>query len=302
MINLTNFKSLFDLLITFSTEQKCIKYLESIRWSNGIISPFDSDSVVWKCKGINYRCKNTGKYFNVKTGTIFENTNIPLKKWFMVIWIISSHKKGISSVQIAKDLVLTQKTAWFMLQRIRTCFGSDLDIKLNGEIEIDETYIGGLEPNKHDSKKIEGTQGRSTKTKVPVLGMVERGGRLKASVVENTTTKVITPAVVESVDEKATVYTDEWHGYKGIDRIYVKYKEREFVSGKIYTNNIEGFWGILKREIIGIYYSTSKKHLQLYVDEFVFRYNTRHNDESTRFIALLKNIDKRRITYAKLTA
>lgn len=306
MINLTKFRSLFDLLRTFSTEQKCIKYLESIRWNNGVVSPFDSGSVVWKCKGINYRCKNTGKYFNVKTGTIFENTNISLKKWFMVIWIISSHKKGISSVQIAKDLGLTQKTAWFMLQRIRTCFEPDLDIKLSGEIEIDETYIGGLEPNKHDSKKIDGTQGRSIKTKVPVLGMVERGGRLKANVVENTTTKVITPAVVESVDATATVYTDEWQGYKGIDRIYnhlyVKHKEREFVAGRIYTNNIEGFWGILKRGIIGIYHSTSKKHLQLYVDEFVFRYNTRQDDENVRFVALLKNTDRRRITYAKLIA
>lgn len=302
---LVKFKSLFDLLRVFSTEKKCIDYLETIRWSNGIVSPFDPSSKVYKCKGINYRCKNTGKYFNVKTGTLFENTNIPMQKWFMVIWIVASYKKGVSSVQMSKDIGVTQKTAWFMLQRIRTSLNMNNEVKMFGEVEIDETYIGGLEPNKHDSKKKEGTQGRSTKTKVPVLGMVERGGRLIANVVENTTVNIITPAVTKVVDETATVYTDEWYGYKGIDRIYnhlyVKHKEREFVSGRIYTNNIEGFWGILKRGIVGIYHSTSKKHLQRYVDEFVFRYNTRQDDENARFVSLLQRIDTR-ITYAKLIA
>lgn len=302
MIDLSDFNSLFDLVQIFSSEEKCIEYLESIRWKDGVISPFDPTSKVYKCsKG--YWCKNTNKVFNVKTRTIFENTKISLQKWFMAIWLITSHKKGISSIQLSKDIHVTQKTSWFMLQRIRNCFECENQHNLSNEVEIDETYIGGRERNKKQSNEKSGTQGRSIKTKVPVIGMIERKGKLVSHIIENAKSVTLTSAIVNKVDKTATIYTDEWKGYYTIDKIYnhlfVKHKENEFVNGKVSTNTIEGFWGLLKRGILGIYHKISKKHLQMYIDEFVFRYNTRKISEIQRFEFLIFNMTNR-ITYNDL--
>jgi len=140
MIN-KDFNSILELINAFPTEEVCVEHLEELRWNGVVISPFDSSSKVYKCAGGKYRCKNTGKYFNVKTGTIFDNTKMPLQKWFLAIWLVTSHKKGISSLQLSKDLDITQKSAWFMLQRIRNCFGIHDDNDLDGDVEVDETYI-----------------------------------------------------------------------------------------------------------------------------------------------------------------
>lgn len=304
MIDTRNFKSMFDLLRAFSTEEKCIEHLEILRWNGNIVSPFDATSKVYQCANHRYKCKNTGKYFNAKTGTIFENTNIPLQKWFVAIWLLTSHKKGISSLQLSRDLGVTQKTAWFMLHRIRICLGIENNSQLSNEVEIDEVYIGGREKNKHDSKRTEGNQGRSVKTKTPVLGMVERKGKLVATIVPNTSVKILTPSVRKYVTEGSVVYTDEWGGYKNMHKIYehlfVHHKEREFVNGKAYTNTIEGFWGFMKRGIFGIYHYTSKKHLQSYVDEYVYRYNTREMSDNLRFNSLLCNVNQFRLRYKEL--
>ena len=166
MIN-KNFNSIIELLKAFPDEQSCIAHLEKLRWNGYIISPFDPISKVYDCKGNKYRCKNTGKYFNVKTGTLFDNTKVKLQKWFLAIWIVTSHKKGISSIQLSKDINVTQKTAWFMLQRIRNCFGNEKEGILKNKIEIDETYVGGKNKNRHNEKKIKASQGRSTKDKTP---------------------------------------------------------------------------------------------------------------------------------------
>ncbi len=166
MIN-KDFNSILDLLQTFSDEQTCIDHLEELRWNGHVVSPFDSSSKVYKCKGNKYRCKNTSKYFNVKTGTLFDNTKVKLQKWFLAIWLVTSHKKGISSMQLAKDIDVTQKTAWFMLQRIRNCFGIENNNTLDGEVEADETYIGGKNKNRHKDKKVDNAQGRSSKDKAP---------------------------------------------------------------------------------------------------------------------------------------
>ena len=302
MIDLSDFNQLFDLVQIFSSEEKCIEYLESIRWKDGVISPFDPTSKVYKCsKG--YWCKNTNKVFNVKTRTIFENTKISLQKWFMAIWLITSHKKGISSIQLSKDIHVTQKTSWFMLQRIRNCFECENQHNLSNEVEIDETYIGGRERNKKQSNEKSGTQGRSIKTKVPVIGMIERKGKLVSHIIENAKSVTLTSAIMDKVNKTATIYTDEWKGYYTIDKIYnhlfVKHKENEFVNGKVSTNTIEGFWGLLKRGILGIYHKISKKHLQMYIDEFVFRYNTRKISEIQRFEFLIFNMTNR-ITYNDL--
>lgn len=302
MIN-TNFQSIIELLKAFPDEQTCINHLEQLRWNGNVVSPFDSSSQVYKCAGNKYKCKNTGKYFNVKTDTLFDNTKIKLQSWFLAIYIVTSHKKGISSLQLGRDLNVTQKTAWFMLQRIRNCFGIDNDAILDNEVELDETYIGGKNKNRHDNKKIEASQGRSLKDKTPVFGMIERSGKLIAKKVKDTNSETLTREAIKSIKESAKVYTDEWLGYKGISKIYdhqiVKHNEKEYVNGRIHTNTLEGFWSLLKRGIFGIYHSTSKKHLQMYVDEFVFRYNTKNSKESNRFNLMLANTEHR-LTYKEL--
>ena len=303
MINI-EFKSLFDLQQVFNTEEKCIEHLEELRWDNNIISPFDASSKVYKCKDHRYRCKNTGKYFNVRTNTLFDNSKIDIRKWFMAIWLVTSHKKGISSYQLARDISVTQKTAWFMLQRIRKCFDiSDSDPKLNGIVEVDETFVGGKNKNRHFDKKVKYSQGRSFKDKTPVLGMVERGGRLKAKVIPDTSRKSITPIILDSINLDATIYSDEWQGYNIVKKLYnhdyVDHGRKQYVNGEVYTNTIEGFWSILKRGIIGIYHLVSRKHLQQYVNEFVFRYNNRKIKESDKFNLFLQNMEQR-LTYKQL--
>ncbi|HWY11637.1 MAG TPA: IS1595 family transposase [Bacteroidia bacterium] len=304
MINI-NFNSILDLLKAFPDEQTCIDHLTILRWNGNVVSPFDADSKVYTCKDNKYRCKNTGKYFNVRTATLFDNTKIELQKWFLAIYIVTSHKKGISSLQLAKDINVTQKTAWFMLQRIRNCFGienphSGGGNMLDNEVEIDESFVGGKNKNRHKNKKVANSQGRSFKDKTPVLGMVERGGKLIVKAIKDTSADSLTPEIVASIKQSASVYTDEWLGYKDVKYIYdhnfVKHNAGEYVNGKISTNTIEGFWSLLKRGIFGIYHSTSKKHLQKYVDEFVFRYNTRDNEEAQRFNLLLANTENK-LTY-----
>jgi transposase-like protein len=302
MIN-KDFNSILDLLKTFSTEQICINHLEELRWNGNVTSPFDPTSKVYTCKDNKYRCKNTGKYFNVRTATLFDNTKVPLQKWFLAIWLVTSHKKGISSIQLSKDIDVTQKTAWFMLQRIRNCFGFDNEGELGNQVEVDETFVGGKNKNRHSNKKVELSQGRSVKDKTPVVGMVERGGKLIAKQVEDTKLETLTREITKRVNRSASVFTDEWLGYNAISRIYdhkvIKHNASEYVNGQIYTNTIEGFWSLLKRGIFGIYHFTSKKHLQKYVDEFVFRYNTRNFAEPQRFNMLLANTEFR-LTYKEL--
>ncbi len=300
MIN-KDFNSIIELLKAFPTEQSCIDHLEELRWNGEVVSPFDSDSKVYKCANNRYRCKETGKYFNVKTATLFDNTKVKLQKWFLAIWLVTSHKKGISSLQLGRDIDVTQKTAWFMLQRIRNCFGYDDGEQLSGEVEVDETFIGGKNKNRHSDKKTDYSSG--VKDKAPVIGMVERHGNIIAKHIPNTKGLTLSKEIVANVKVMSSVYTDEYHGYRKIraiyDHKYIKHSAGEYVNGRIHTNTIEGFWSILKRGIVGIYHFTSTKHLQKYVDEFVFRYNSRNFSEASRFNMLLTNTEHR-LTYKTL--
>ncbi|MCF2501037.1 IS1595 family transposase [Dyadobacter chenhuakuii] len=300
------FKSILDLLKAFPDETAYIKHLENLRWAGAPVSPFDSTSQVYLCANNRYKCKKTGKYFNVKVGTIFEDTKIPLQKWFLALYIFSSHKKGISSHQLAKDIDVTQKSAWFMLHRLRYAFDHpnfQAALGEQREAEIDETYMGGKESNKHQSKKIGGTQGRSTKGKQPVLEMNERGGNVIVQVVGDTTMATVQPIVKSVVIEGSEVITDEWKAYKGLSSSYdhsvVRHGSKECVNGKAHTNTIEGFWSLFKRGIDGIYHWVSVKHLQVYVGEFALRYNSRKFSAKDRFNFVLDNMEGR-LTYKAL--
>lgn len=306
MVALRKFQTLVDLLTYFKDEQVCRDYLELIRWSGKIVCPYNEcrhDHIFKYNDGKRYKCAKCQRQFSVKVGTIFEDSKISLQKWFAAIYLITSHKKGISSLH--RDLGVTQKTAWFMLHRVRHTLISSSNEKLTGIIEADETFIGGKEINKHKSKKAAGTQGRSSETKIPVLGIIERGGELRAIKVLNTKGYSLRPFIVNNVEFGSQVHTDEWWGYRGLSRIfkhkYINHGEGEYSKDGVHTNSIEGFWSLLKRGVIGIYHSMSDKHLQKYIDEFVFRYNTRGYSENYRFDAMLNNINSH-LTYEQLTS
>ena len=292
-IDFTQFDSLFSVMEYFTTDQICKQTIAQSRWSDGdVVCPYCGGHHCHLCKDNRYLCKHCNHKFNVTVGTIFENTKISLRKWFIAMYLISSHKKGIASHQLARDIKVTQKTAWFILQKVRTLYGQTVN-ELSGEVECDEAYIGGREKNKHESKKTEGTQGRSTKTKTPVFGMIERGGKLVAKKVKNTQGNTLTPIIRQIVKPGSRIFTDEFIGYKSLyDSEYthaiVRHNAKVFVVGDAYTNSIEGFWGQLKRSIFGIYHFVSAKYLQRYVDEAVFRYNTREDKESARFMEMFR--------------
>jgi hypothetical protein len=302
MIN-KDFKSILDLIKVFPNEQACIDHLEFLRWNSNVISPFDAISKVYKCKGNKYRCKNTGKYFNVKTDTLFDNTKIELQKWFLAIWIVTSHKKGISSLQLGRDLNITQKSAWFMLQRIRNCFGIVNNDGLDNEVEADETYVVGKNKNRQNVKKKIVPHSESAKNKTPVFGMIEKNEKLNANDLDNIGCVTLTREIIANIKESGSLYTDEWLGYKGVSRIHshsiLINNQIQYLNGRVHTNKIDGFWSLLKKGVFGIYHFTSKKHIQMYIDEFIFRYNTRQTTKAVRFSMLLANTENR-LTYKEL--
>ena len=204
------FKSLADLLRAFPDEASCVEYLEWTVWKGNVVSPYDPTSTVYKCKGYNYKCRNTGKYFNARTNTMFYRSSVPLQKWFIAIWLFTTCKKGISSVQLGKDIGVTQKTAWAMLQRMRKCFGeNNRDFKLNGIVEIDETFVGGKNKNRHRDKKVKHCEGRSFKDKTPVFGMLQRGGNVVTKVVRDTKAKTLRTEINKVIQAGSTIYSDE---------------------------------------------------------------------------------------------
>lgn len=303
---LKGFRSLIDVIEAFPTEESCIIYLECTIWHKRVVSPFDKKSQVYNLGNHRYMCKNTQKIFHVKIGTIFHGTRVPLRKWFIAIWLVSSHKKGISSLQLSRDIQVTQKTAWYMLQKIRTCFICRNKGKLKGIVELDETYVSGKNSNRHWNKRMKNSQGRAlNRLKTPVFGMLQRKDRVICRVVEDVTHKELTPLICKYINPTATLYTDEYNAYNEAGKIYTRYSvnhsRKQYVDGDIYTNTLESFWGLLKRGIFGIYHHLSRKHLQLYVNEFCFRYNTRKISDFSRFNLFLRNI-KYQLTYQQIIA
>jgi transposase-like protein len=253
---------------------------------------------IWKCKG----CK---KQYSVKLGTIFEDSPLGLDKWLPAVWLAANTKNGISSHELARSLGVTQKSAWFMLHRIRLAMKTGSLLKLSGEVEADETYVGGKARNMHAAdRKRKGVVQGSTSNKTIVFGMRQRDGEVVATVVEDASRRSLQSEIHHTVRRGSVLYTDAWPGYKGIDQDFahevIDHAEK-YVDGKVHTNGIENFWALLKRGLAGTYVSVEPFHLFRYLDERVFTYNLREDTDHGRFAAVLGSAAGRRLTYAEVT-
>ncbi|WP_370335442.1 IS1595 family transposase [Parvularcula marina] len=301
---LAKFDSLFDLMDAIPDEQAAIDHFRAIRWKNGAFCPHCRSTKVYHfTDNRTHKCGDCRKRFSIKVGTIFEDSKIALRKWMMAIWLITSHKKGIASTQLAKDIKVTQKTAWFMLHRLRHAARTQsFNRPLDGEVEADETYVGGKTRNMH-AKKRKTLKALSNKT--AVMGLQERGGELRATVLPNRHKDTIQGEVRANVSRTATLITDEAQQYKSLKDEYrhetVCHNAGEYVRDDIHTNSIEAAWALLKRQIIGIHHWVSAKHLDQYVGEMVWRYNRRSFAEGERMNHFLSSTEGR-LTYKALIA
>lgn len=291
----TSFKSTVELKRYYNTEERCKALLAQQRWNGNVVCPHCGHGKVYVTNR-GYKCasKECYKKFSVISGTIFENTKIKLTLWFEAIAVLSAHKKGISSHQLGRDLGVSQKTAWFILHRVREMLKEKNPTLLSGTNAIDETFIGGSLKNKHKAVRYEKVErrGRAFKNKSMVAGILNENGTVVNKVIPNTSVQVLKTFMVENVVLGSTMVSDAWQSYiyatKGYTHVVVDHTKDEYVKNGFTTNGLEGYWSQLKRGIYGIYHQVSPTHLGRYCDEFAFRYNTRKQKDTERFFSILK--------------
>ena len=309
--------NLATLVGVFADEESAILFLESKRWPNGPICPFCGSDRIYSLKaktesvrpvrpGV-HKCAVCRKQFTVRIGTVFEDSHIPLNKWLMAIHLMTSSKKGVSSLQLSRELGITPKSAWFLSHRIREAMtGKASKNLLQGTIEVDETYVGGKprkenagNPNKKKHKKGRGTD------KTPVMALVERRGDAYSKPIKNVDGKTLKGTIKDLVHKESTIMTDEWKSYIGIGKNFsgghefVNHGKGEFSRGYVSTNTVESYFALLKRGVMGIFHHVSKHHLYRYCDDFSFRWNYRKVSDGERMIAAIKGVVGKRLTYRK---
>ena len=327
----TNYPStLLEAVRYFQDAERCIQFFAIVRWPNGVICPTCGNATVsYLAKQQRWQCskKHPKRQFSVKVGTVFEDSPIPLEKWLPTVWLLVSCKNGISSYEVSRALDVTQKTAWFMLHRIRLAMQNGTFEKMSGRIEADETFIGGLARNMHKSKRERVITGTGGPGKPVVMGLLERhtdpkskekivdsldydpkkskkASRVKVTVVPDTKKKTLQTEVRNNVEAGSEVFTDELASYRGLAPEFVHgfvNHAEQYVNGHVHTNGMENFWSLLKRAIKGTYVSVEPFHLFRYLDEEAFRFNERKLTDSERFQITMRSLAGKRLTYSELT-
>lgn len=298
-------ETLIEAIVYFSDLDVCNDFVATLRWENGPVCPrcegtehsYLTTRRLWKCKA----CK---KQFSVKVGTIFEDSPLGLDKWLAAVWLIANSKNGISSHELGRAIGVTQKSSWFMLHRIRLAMQTGSFEKFDGTVEVDETFVGGLSRNMHASKRREKISAPGPTDKTIVLGIVERGGEVQASVIGDTGRATLHASIRDAVEPGATVNTDAHRGYRGLEGDYkhqVIDHSRGYVTGSAHTNTIENFWSLLKRGLKGTYVSVEPYHLFRYVDERAYAFNNREDTDLGRFAGVLSAVSGRRLTWLEVT-
>jgi transposase-like protein len=300
--------TLQEAIVYFSDLDRCLEYAKKLRWPDGkVVCPrcngakhsFIKTRRVWFC----YECK---KQFSLKLGTVFEDSPLGLDKWMMAFWMLCNCKNGVSSMEVHRAIGITQKSAWFMLQRLRLALQDDFyGSKLGGEVEVDETFIGGKARNMHLSERKRRITGTGTKDKTAIMGILERGGKIRTKVVPNRKKQELQSQVRRHVEAGAALYSDALLSYEGLATDYahqVVDHAVQYVDGRVHTNGLENFWSLLKRGISGTYVSVEPFHLFRYLDEQTFRFNNRKDmNDSQRFKLAMSQIGGKRLTYSELT-
>jgi transposase-like protein len=298
-------ESLQEAVVYFSDIEKAHKFAVTLRWPNGIECPrcgskehsYISTRRFWFCKG----CK---KQFTIKVASIFEDSPLGMDKWMLAVWLVVTCKNGISSYEVANHLGITQKSAWHLMHRVRKAMQSGSFTKLAGHVEVDETFIGGKARNMHVAKRMRRITGTGTKDKTAVVGILERGGKVRTSVVANRKKKALQGAVRQHVEAGSALYSDALLSYEGLAGEYahqVVDHAVEYVNGKAHTNGLENYWSLLKRTLSGTYVSVEPYHLFRYLDEQSFRYNNRKASSLEKFLDAMANVSGKRLTWDEVT-
>ena len=302
-------KTMQEAITFFASPENCLSYLivRRAEWKNGVVCPRCGSTTVGFLKNqLRWQCsvRHPRRQFSIKVGTIFEDSPLGLDKWLCAMWMIQNCKNGVSSHEIGRAIGVTQKSAWFMLHRIRLALQDGGIAKLSGEVEVDETFIGGKSRNMHLDKRAQRITGTGGKDKTVVMGILERGKSVRTSVVPNRRKRSLHAEVRQHVVAGSALFTDALQSYDGLESEYAHQvidHAVEYVRGRVHTNGLENFWSLLKRGLKGTYVSVEPFHLHRYLDEQSFRYNNRKINDAERFDLGVRQIVGKRLTYKELT-